>query len=145
MPHLTLQISPGGPLIDLTVGVSVPRAQALRKSAQPIPSPVQLRGLIDTGASGTCIDAPALHGLGLAPTGQIPVHTPSTGTAAHVSDQYDVSLTLLHPRLNLHLGATPVIASHLSAQGIQALIGRDVLSQCLFVYDGMAGIFSLAF
>ena len=59
--------------------------------------------------------------------------------------QYDVSLTLLHPKLSLNFGAVAVIGSQLSPQGIQALIGRDVLKNCLFVYDGQAGIFSLAF
>jgi hypothetical protein len=52
---------------------------------------------------------------------------------------------LIHPRLQLTLHALPVIASNLTAQGIQALIGRDVLARCLFVYDGAAGLFSLAF
>jgi hypothetical protein len=39
----------------------------------------------------------------------------------------------------------PVIATELASQGISALIGRDVLSSCLFVDDGNAGSFILAF
>ena len=63
----------------------------------------------------------------------------------HSANTYDVSLMLLHPKLTLTLGNVPVGESQLSVQGIQALIGRDVLQNCLFVYDGQSGLFSLAF
>jgi hypothetical protein len=145
MPHVTQQISPGGPILDFLVGVSLPRAQALQRAGVALPSAVHIRGLIDTGASGTCVDPSCLEALGLAPTGQIPIHTPSTSGAPHLSDQYDISLVIVHPRLQLTLHALPVIASTLTPQGIQALIGRDVLTRCLFLYDGVMGIFSLAF
>ncbi len=145
MPHVTQQISPNGPILDFLVGVSLPRAQALQRAGSPLPGAVQIRGIIDTGASGTCVDSSCLSALGLAPTGQIPIHTPSTSGTPYLSDQYDISLVLLHPRLQLTLHALPVIASTLTPQGIQALIGRDVLARCLFLYDGVTGIFSLAF
>jgi hypothetical protein len=127
------------------VDVSLPRAEALRRMGMPVPSAVPVRGLIDTGASGTCVDPTCLATLGLSPTGQMPIHTPSTSGTPHLCDVYDVSLVLLHPNLQLGIRALPVIASNLSVQGIQALVGRDVLARCLFVYDGVAGIFSLAF
>lgn len=145
MPHLTLQMSPGGPILDFLVGVSVPREDALRRHPLKIAQPVQVRGLIDTGASATCVDPDCLARLDITPTGRIPIHTPSTGSTPHTTDQYDVSLILLHPDLHLQLQVLPVISSSLGLQGIQALIGRDVLAQCLFVFDGTARIFSLAF
>jgi hypothetical protein len=145
MPHLALQISAGGPLIDVLVGVSVPRQKALHAAKLPIPPPVQIRALIDTGASCTCIDPSVPQRLGLAPTGAAPLHTPSTGGQPHVANQYDVSLVLLHQKLNLTLQTVPVAEAHLAIQGIQGLLGRDVLQNCLFLYDGQAGIFTLAF
>lgn len=132
-------------MLDVLVGVSAARAVALQQVSQPIPQPAQIRGLIDTGASGTCIDPAALKGLGLTPTGTMPMLTPSTGPTPHLCNQYDVSLTLLHPSLQLNLDTVAVSESHLSAQGIQALIGRDILARCLLVYDGQAGVFALAF
>ena len=75
----------------------------------------------------------------------MPIMTPSTGAAHHVCNQYDVSLSLLHPNLSLTLNTVPVLESNLAAQGIQALIGRDILARCLFIYDGQFGNFSLAF
>jgi hypothetical protein len=47
--------------------------------------------------------------------------------------------------LTFTVGALQVFESSLNIQGIQALIGRDVLANCLFVYDGRSKIFSLAF
>lgn len=73
------------------------------------------------------------------------MHTPSTGYQPHTTHQYDVSLVLLHPKLNLTLQTVPVAATHLAIQGIQGLIGRDVLKNCLFIYDGQVGLFTLAF
>lgn len=40
--------------------------------------------------------------------------------------------------------ALPVIASMLAAQGIMGLLGRDVLKECLFVYNGPDNVFTLA-
>jgi len=60
-------------------------------------------------------------------------------------DQYDIGLHLLHPSLTVAIDPIPVVAAKLSIQGIDALIGRDILRRCLFVYDGQADTFSLAF
>jgi hypothetical protein len=145
VPHVTVQIAPGGPLLDFRIGVSQARAQALQQSGLPIPQPLQIRGLVDTGASCSCVDPSALQGLGLTPTGQSPMLTPSTGTQPHYANVYDVSLILVHPALQLTMGNVAVAESELMVQGIQALIGRDVLKNCLLVYDGALGVFTLSF
>ena len=51
----------------------------LKKASQPLPPMVQVRALIDTGASHTCVDPTILHPLNLTPTGSTPVHTPREG------------------------------------------------------------------
>ena len=145
MPHVTAHIAAGGPVVELRVGVSLSRANALRQAGLDVPQQMAIRGLIDTGASCTCIDPGCLSFLGLQPTGQTVVHTPTTGGTPHPCNQYDVSIMLLHPGLTLTFGVVPVIASDLSLQGIDALVGRDILVRCLFVYDGPANMFSLAF
>ena len=71
--------------------------------------------------------------------------TPSTGTQPHYTNVYDVSLILVHPALQLTMGNVAVAESELMVQGIQALIGRDVLKNCLLVYDGALGVFTLGF
>ena len=45
----------------------------------------------------------------------------------------------------LYIGTVGVIAVQLKYQGIDALIGRDILSQCILQYNGSMGQFSLAF
>ena len=73
--------------------------------------------------------------------------TPSTGAQGHVTDQYDASLQIYsavdEPPLEIPVIA--VVASELRVQGIDALIGRDVLRHCLLNYNGEMEIFTLAF
>jgi predicted aspartyl protease len=106
-----------------------------------------MNALIDTGASCTCVDPAIIQALRLSPTGSTMVLTASTGAQAHVTEQYDVSIQIYsamdEPPLEIPMIA--VIASDLRAQGIDALIGRDVLSHCLLVYNGDMELFTLAF
>ena len=145
MPHFTLQIVPEGPVISLLVGLSAPRIAALRQANLPIPQAVVLRCLLDTGASGTCIDAAAIAPLGLTPTGTTLISTPSTGGTPHQCLTYDVGMMFVHPGGNRFFGTVAVVATDFLTQTIDGLVGRDVLSSCLFVYDGAARIFSIAF
>jgi hypothetical protein len=146
MPHFSLTISQGGPLLQFAIGVSSPRASALAAAGQPIPPRIPITGLIDTGASCSSIDASVLRQLAIPTTGTTTVHTPSTqANAPHATNLYDISLVLIHPLITRTFNALPVIESQLLHQGIQALIGRDILSQCLFTYDGAAQTFCFAF
>jgi len=146
MPHLTLPIAPNGPLLHFVVAVSKPRAEALVKAGMPVPTPVNVVGLIDTGASITSIDPAVLKALGAVSTGTIPLQTPSTKAAApHIANQFDVSIHLVHRMITRTFHAVPVVEAELAHQGIQALIGRDILIFCLLTYDGEAGTFCLGF
>ena len=149
MSHLTLALDPqGGPIVPVGVAVSDARREALLAAGQEIPAVASIRALVDTGASCTCVDPAVLTALNLSATGSVAVHTPSTGPALHYSEQYDVSLVIpgagIH-HLPLTIDAVPVIAADLAVQGIHALIGRDVLKDCIVIYNGAAGDFTLAF
>jgi hypothetical protein len=149
VPHFTLPIdAAAGPLVTAFVGVSQARGQALVDAGQVVPAAIPVRALVDTGASCTCVDPTVLNGLGLTPTGSVPVHTPSTGAAPHMADQYDVSFAVpgaVVGHIPLIIPAVPVTAADLSAQRIEALIGRDILSNCIFHYNGTTGFLTLAF
>jgi hypothetical protein len=146
MPYLTLPTSgPGEPALDVRVGVSVAQAALLTGSGQTVPQPVVARALLDTGASTTCVEPGVLGPLNLLPRGIAFVHTPTTGGAPHLAQQFDVSVTLGDPAQPYTLPDLPVIEALLAGRGLQLLLGRDVLAHCLFVYDGRAGRFSLAF
>jgi hypothetical protein len=107
---------------------------------------VAVIGLIDTGACGTCIDPAVLAPLELQPTGVVSIHTPSTGGSAVQVLQYDVDIFLVaNPGQNSvrSFSTVPIIEAPLVGQGIQALIGRDILKDCLLIYDGQASSFTL--
>ena len=86
--------------------------------------------------------------LNLTPTGTTQVNTPTTGNQPVSANTYDVSLaiTAMAGLASFVLNTIPIIQSDLqSSQGIQALIGRDVLKLCHLTYDGRNGLFSLAY
>lgn len=148
MPHLTLTVSPGGPLLDIHVGVSQARRNALVAANQTVPPSIPTRALVDTGASCTCVDPTILNQLGITPTGTAHVHTPTTGAAPATASQFDVSIVIIFgtpPRLLYGNHTIAVVESDLTAQGIEALIGRDILETGMLQYNGETGLFSLAF
>jgi len=148
VPHFTLQVEPAGPVLRALVSVSQPRAAALTGAGQAIPAAVPIRGFVDTGASSTCVDPSVLASLDLSPIGTISINTPTTGMTPHDAEQYDVGLVIpaTQGTSPLIISAMPVVCSQLlAAQGFHALIGRDILDQCLLVYNGATRLFTLAF
>lgn len=92
MPLLTGPLTPGGAVIDVLVGVSRPRRALLLKHQFPVPVPVHVRAVIDTGASVSGFSPRVFGALDLTPVGQVSILTPSTpADAPHESDLYDVS------------------------------------------------------
>jgi hypothetical protein len=92
MPAIHANIAAGGPLLIAHIGVSVPRMQAILDAGGVVPTAIVGTFLIDTGASGTCVDETFIAQLGLQPTGTVPIRTPSTGVGLHHCNQFDVSM-----------------------------------------------------
>lgn len=128
MPHITTEISDDGALIDFIVGVSAPHAKFFAANSQPTPPPVKIRGLIDTGASITCIHKEAVASLQLRVTGNVPIITPSTGNSNHLCDQCDVSIILQHTDGNVELATVPIVTPDLSGL---VRVGVHALRACL--------------
>ncbi|MCX7424860.1 MAG: aspartyl protease family protein [Planctomycetia bacterium] len=147
MSVLTVPVSPQGLIVTVGVAVSGPKADAIKAAGKPIPQTQVVRALIDTGASCSAIDPGVIQALELTPTGTASIHTPSTGVGSHECNLYDVALFILMGSAQVHIASltAPVIEAKLAGQGFDVLIGRDVLSQGLLVYDGKAGNLSLAF
>ena len=124
------------------------RLHALMAANEPIPQMQIIRALIDTGASFTSVDPSVLAALNLTPTGTIDIVTPSTGQGTHTADTYDVYF-----KIGAGPNDTPLSISNLRIascdlflkQGIHALIGRDILQRCIFIYNGAISMFSLSF
>lgn len=140
MPSLNFAIqNPHGPLVQVVIGVSDPRQQAMTAAGLPVPNPVTGTFLIDTGASTTCVDPSLIKALGIQPTGSVPIQTPSTQGAAHYCNTYDVLLYIPGGASGLYRAAMPIFETHLKSQGIDGLIGRDILDSCAMFYNGTTG------
>ena len=147
MPHFTRQLEPNGPIINLGIGVSSARAQALKDAGENVPQVVSTQGLVDTGASITCVDQSIISSLGVIKHGEMNVLTPSTQDEHVIMDQYDIALVIpsIQGESPHIIPVLPVVESTLVKQGFHALIGRDVLSKCMLVYNGQRNQFTLAF
>ena len=146
MPSLTLAFAPEGPILQILVYASAPRRAALKAAGMPIPKPISINVLVDTGASSTCVDSSQLAKLGIPPSGLIDVHTPSTGSTPVQLSQFDVDLGVVLDNGKFHLISTlPVIESNFVSPGVDGLLGRDVLSQGILIFNGSAKTFTLAF
>lgn len=149
MPHFTQQIDENGPLLNVVIAVSAARLNALIQAKQTPPEPIPVRGLVDTGASCTCVDPSVIQRLQLSPTGQAAMVTPSTGNQPPViKHQYDVGLGIFATQQETPflLPSMPVVETDLfDQQGFHVLIGRDVLARCLLIYNGATRSYTLSF
>jgi len=86
-----------GPCVQITVSIVQSIAQQLQQQGQPLPQPIPGFALIDTGASGTCVDEAAAQQL------QLPVvDVVQMASASHASIQANV-----YP-IQIELVGTPI-------------------------------------
>lgn len=129
-----------GPVIPVVILPDPAFAQALQDAGKTIPSPVQGMALVDTGATTTCIDGDVALEMGLAPNG-----IAKMSSASHASSEcftYPVRLTF--PIWNFHLACAKAMGVRIKNQGIIVLVGRDLLRNCVMVYNGAEGAMTLA-
>lgn len=148
MNTVTVPVEAAGALVEIAVSLSFPDAQALRQAGKPLPTPVSVLALIDTGAEVTAVDPDALKSLitlGIRPTRFVFVNL--AGASAQPVAEYAVSLTINSPQGRqqplLVSRNQPVVAQDLAVLGYQAVLGRDLLARCLLVYDGPGGVVTL--
>ena len=145
--HATCLITALGPLINVIIAPSRPRVQALVAAGLHVPTPVSINLLVDTGASLTSIDDRHIQALGLSPTGTTLMHTPSTGATPVSVPLYDIELAITgHAGAGVHaLPSMPVMGCSFGAQGIDGLLGRDLLARGRLIYSGLDNIVMISF
>jgi len=142
MPSFTTQLpnlQAAGPLLDMHVWVGSPVEEALKKAGEKIPEPLAVKGIIDTGATGSVIQPTIAQQLGLRPVGIVSIATASSENVLCL--QYIVRLIFPNDAMIEALA----IEAPLRGQDIQCLIGRDALSHAVFIYMGHINQFTLSF
>jgi hypothetical protein len=147
MPWATTQ-SPNlqhlGPIIPVVILPSSAFLKALKENdpeeVKKYETGFQAMMLIDTGASCTAIDKEISRVLDLKHRGVTHISTPSSNS--HECLTYDIDLII--PGNQSHIQNIEVIETELVNQGINGLLGRDVLKHILFLYHGNTGQFTLA-
>lgn len=87
----------------------------------------------DTGATGTCISRELVNRLNLMPTGKVKVSTPS---GVGVMNKYVINLVLNN---EIRIQNLIVMDSEIGKQGIDVLIGMDIISMGDFAVSNFDG------
>jgi predicted aspartyl protease len=137
-----------GPVLQVLVEVPTPLAASFRTAGTPVPQPASGLALIDTGATCSAVDDSVVQALGVQPIGVVNV-----GTAGGIRQQAVYSARFSFPGSNIpamefaQLTGVDLrghVVPHLSIPLI-ALIGRDILSKFVMIYNGPNASITLAF
>ena len=145
MIRLQLDTEYSGQLIvEIYVGVWEVLSDIHRLSRRPNPPPRLVKALVDTGAERTVVEERWLTSLGLSPLSDIEVHTASTGNDPVTRNVYAVELSLAgEVTATIARNLQVIAAPDLSGLGVEALLGRDVLSRGTLIYEGPKRTFTL--
>lgn len=142
MPSFTSQLPnlvQSGPILELFLSIPDELRDVLEKNKEPIPKPVKLMAMIDTGATGTVIAQDIIDRLSINPISTRLMNTPSSENVQCYT--YQTLLTI--PQNKIRINAE-IIAAPLKGQHIKCLIGRDILQYCVFTYIGYINQFTLS-
>jgi hypothetical protein len=145
MAQFTAALTSEGMELPVMVGLSSRDMRALQTAGLPVPQPVVVTGIIDTGSNCCCISPRVASLLGI-----IPIRQGSTQTAGGTVpvNLYKVGLLLPRPGSTTEFLAVAdswtVAELSATVSGIEAIVGRDLLAQLLLVLNGPRNEFALA-
>jgi hypothetical protein len=133
-----------GPVLPATLVTRPERAIVLEKHQKPIPASITGLALIDTGASVSAISEEACSQLCLKPTGFALMHH-----AGGIERRYRYSISIHFPAWPEFVVPmeTSVVSCKFSREDRKfyvMLLGRDLLANLKFTYNGPAGRIELA-
>jgi hypothetical protein len=136
MPHLTVMIGSDGAVIDVAVAVGPILRQDLLGRGTPPPPPVTIRALIDIGSDLTAIHPRILQQFDGRPAGAVQIRRPGLGSGYRLAALSEVQLSIGGVSPGASWIATWAVGMAPSTPTVLALIGRDILKQCTFFYNG---------
>ena len=146
MPNLTIPVgSDRPPIIDLVVAVTEDMADSLKARGQPVPLPVIVPALLDPGASHSLISRDIAEELGLDFRGARDVF----GIGGNITVSGYVCMVRLFyggaPSVLLTYAAPVIAVPNLNHLGARMILGRDILSRCVVIYNGPHSTCTFAF
>jgi hypothetical protein len=145
MPQLTFPVTAAGLAVPVWVGLDRKASTARLRAGQPIPPPVQARGLLDTGSDVTAVLSWVLQRLSIPPATTTSTYTAGGSVTVNL---YEVSLSITDPsRPAPLLTFGSLLVSELAAvlPDADVLVGLDVLLQQRLVLEGPGRQFTLEF
>jgi hypothetical protein len=145
MPQFRFPLSPDGMELTLLIGLNEPDRKHRAQAGKPIPQPIQLRALIDSGCSRSAVTPHVFPQLELVP---FIFGTTQTAGGSFQVDLYRVDMIICGPAGE---PTPPLVVSDLLVSALSTtlpfdvLIGMDVLRECLLVLDGPGQQFILGF
>ena len=141
MPSVTIDsknLKEEGPLLEVQFIISSELEKKYKEESKQIPDPINVKALIDTGASSCVIQEDIPKKLGLQPVGQVKMSTPSCEN----TDCFVYFMRMISPAHGLIYEGS-FIGAPLKVQKIDCLIGRDVLKDSILIYLGYINQFTL--
>ena len=129
-----------GIVLNVSVGVDRWTSQALEAQSLPVPSPVVVPAMVDTGASHLALDTTIVNSLNLRRRGVARCDTPAGRRVANV---YAVSLSFPQSQLKSYT-MLRAIDVNLANQPFKCLIGRETMAHWHLHYNGQSGTISIS-
>jgi len=130
-----------GPVLSAVISIANQLEKKYAEQKLRVPEAIELKALIDTGASHSVVQEDIPKKLGLEPIGETRVNTPTCSD--HICYKY--FLRMIIPVQNNSIYYEGVFtALPLKGQNIDCLMGRDMLKDGVLVYSGCTNQFTLS-
>ncbi|MFN0075274.1 MAG: aspartyl protease family protein [Prosthecobacter sp.] len=139
----------GLPLVDVRIGHSDAHREQCERNLDPVPPDIQVKALLDTGASITVMDADIVRRLRLRDRGVCRVRGFDGSLHADPASReylnYDISLTIpdASGTFVVRIGDLQSVGVPMGCDDYQVLLGLDVLSRCTVTLRFAEGEFDI--
>ena len=146
MPRLTFPIAADGLVVSTVICLESPAMQALQAQGKPLPLPISVRGMLDSGTTVTGVVPRLLIALGAVPGASSRTQTAAGPAAVRF---YRISFTIHNPASGstVQLARRSWLVTSLpnDLPDMDVLFGMDLLHELILTVDGPAGFFTLDF